>query len=224
VRIRGRAAAADDPVVRAVLQSNRGRFDSATDEVVVLTGTPSARGVAFAFDIEKRTRDFGLYAPVLQIERASGASRKIPLRRTPGESFVHDGVRVEIDAWEETRRQDRRRRIARTALWLAHPPIYAALGVAGLLAAIALVPARRRDRFCDPAVAVIALLLAWVFARTALLVLVDASSFPARSSRYVYPALAPYGCALLLLVEQGLRNLRGAGPSGSAGGGAGKAR
>ena len=81
--------------------------------------------------------------------------------------------------------------------------------VVAALAALALLPSRRRDRFCDPAVAVIAALLAWVFARTALLVLVDASSFPARSSRYVYPALALYGCALLLLVEQGVRNLRG---------------
>jgi hypothetical protein len=216
VRIRGRAAAAEDPVVRVALQTNRGRVDSAIDEVVALPGAPGERGVAFAFDLEKRTRDFGLYAAALEIERASGASRRIPLRRAPGEPFVHDGVRVEIDTWEETRREDRRRRIARTALWLAHPPIYAALSVAGLLAAIALLPARRRDRFCDPAVAVIAMLLAWVFARTALLVLVDASSFPARSSRYVYPALAPYGCALLLLVEQGLRNLRGAGPGGRA--------
>jgi hypothetical protein len=117
-------------------------------------------------------------------------------------------VAVEIDSYQETRREDPRRRIARTALWLSHPPLYAALTAAGLLAVVALAWPRRRDRFCDPAIGVIAMLLGWVIARIALLVLVDASSFPARSSRYVYPVVSPYACAMLLLVEQGLRNLR----------------
>ena len=52
------------------------------------------------------------------------------------------------------------------------------------------------------------MLVALVAARFALLALVDASSFPARSSRYVYPAVSLYGCAILLLIEQGMRNLR----------------
>ena len=52
------------------------------------------------------------------------------------------------------------------------------------------------------------MLAALAAARFALLALVDASSFPARSSRYVYPAVSLYGCALLLLLEQGVRNLR----------------
>ena len=66
----------------------------------------------------------------------------------------------------------------------------------------------RRDRFADPIFGVFLMLAALVVVRFALLALVDASSFPARSSRYVYPAVSLYGCAILLLIEQGVRNLR----------------
>ena len=208
VQVRGRAVAREDPVVRTALQTAYQRVDSETNEVVVSTATPGGRGVAFAFEIDKRSRDFGLSAPMLQVERASGKLQEIPLLRAVRSPFTLAGVAVEIDTYQETRREDPRRRIARTALWLSHPPLYAALTAAGLLAVVALAWPRRRDRFCDPAIGVIAMLLGWVIARIALLVLVDASSFPARSSRYVYPVVSPYACAMLLLVEQGLRNLR----------------
>jgi len=208
VRVRGRAVALDDPVVRAQLKTTHGRVDSETNEVVVATGSPGGRGVAFAFEIDKWTRNFGLAAPMLRVERASGASHEIPLLSAVRSPLTLAGVQVEIAAFEETRPEDPRRRIARTLLWRSHPPLYLALTAAGLLAAVALVWPRRRDRCCDPAIGVILMLLGWAIARLALLVLVDASSFPARSSRYVYPALAPYACAMLLLVEQGVRNLR----------------
>jgi hypothetical protein len=44
--------------------------------------------------------------------------------------------------------------------------------------------------------------------RLGLLSLIDASSFPAHSSRYVYAAVPRYGCAALLLIEQAARSLR----------------
>jgi hypothetical protein len=208
VKIRGRATASADPVVRTALKTAYERHDSETNEVVVSTGTEGGRGVAFTFEIDKRSRDFSSSSPMLRVERASGKWQDIPLLRAVRSPLSFDGVEVQIAAFEETRRDDRRRRIARTALWLSHPPLYLALTGAGLLAALTLSWPHRRDRFCDPAIGAIAILLGWVIARVALLVLVDASSFPARSSRYVYPVVAPYGCAMLLLVEQGLRNLR----------------
>jgi len=208
VRIRGSAVARADPVVRTALQTTHQRIESTASEAVVGSGEPDARGVAFEFEVDKRSRDFGQELPQLAVERESGASRKIPLLKARRAPLTLDGVRVEIDVFEETGREAPSRRIARTVLWLAHPLVYAGLTAAGLLGAVALLRPRRRDRLWDPAIGVIAMLLAWVFARTAMLVLVDASSFPARSSRYIYPAVSLYGCALLLLAEQGLRNLR----------------
>jgi hypothetical protein len=103
--------------------------------------------------------------------------------------------------------EDGLRRAVRVALWAAHPFFYAAVSALGLLAAGALLLPFRRDRFADLVFGVFLTLAALVALRFAMLALVDASSFPARSSRYVYPAVSLYGCAVLLLIEQGVRNL-----------------
>ena len=55
---------------------------------------------------------------------------------------------------------------------------------------------------------VVAMLAVLVAARVALLALVDASSFPAHSSRYVYPFVSLYGCTMLLLADAGARARR----------------
>jgi hypothetical protein len=211
VLVRGRAVALEDPVVHTALTTMHQRVVSQAENAIASTAvgdTRAARGVTFAVEIDKRSRDFRLDGPMLEVERASGKLQEIPLLPAVHGPLDHDGVQLEVDAFEETGREDRRRRIARMVLWLVHPPLFVALTAAGLLAVVALARPRRRDRFCDPALGVIAILLGWVIARVALLVLVDASSFPARSSRYVYPFVSPYACAMLLLVEQGLRNLR----------------
>jgi hypothetical protein len=205
VGFRGTAVAADDPVVGVRLKTTVQRFDPIAVESVARTG---ARGIAFEFDVAKTTREFGVAAPVLEFERASGATVQVSPLRARRQPLMRDGVAVELDAFVETGREHPLRRIARTVLWVTHPPLYIALTVLGLFGAAALLGSGRRDRASDPLLAVAIMLLVWVAARTALLVLIDASSFPARSSRCIYPAVSVYGCAMLLLAEQGWRNLR----------------
>jgi hypothetical protein len=204
----GWVVAETDPVVRASLQTTWQRVDSLADAPAAgAPGEVSAR-VPFHFEIDKRTRDFGLAAPALVLERRSGATTKIAFPRAADTSAVRDGVQLFVEVFEDTGREGLPRRAARSLLWIAHPFFYAAVSALGLLAAAALLPAYRSGRFRDPALGVFTTLAALVAARFALLILIDASSFPARSSRYVYPAVSLYGCAMLLLIEQGARNLR----------------
>ena len=183
-------------------------MDSLTDEGLEEPSGVDSQRTPFHFEIDKRTRAFSLSAPVLVFERASGTTTKVPLSRAINVPEVHDGVRVTIDSFEETGQEGMPRRAVRTVLWIAHPLFYAGVSVLGLLAAATLLLPFRRGRFADPLFGVFLTLAALVVARFALLTFVDASSFPARSSRYVYPAVSLYGCAILLLIEQGARNLR----------------
>jgi hypothetical protein len=208
VTVRGWAGAEGDPITRVALHTTWTRVDSLIDEGSKEPSGVDSRRTPFHFEIDKRTRAFSLSAPVLVFERASGTTTKVPLFRAINAPGVHDGVQVTIDSFEETGQEGLPRRAVRTALWIAHPLFYAGVSALGLLAAAALLLPFRRGRFADPLFGVFLMLAALVAARFALLVLVDASSFPARSSRYVYPAVSLYGCAVLLLIEQGVRNLR----------------
>lgn len=138
---------------------------------------------------------------VFAIREANGSGYRVPPRVEP------DAKMRERATGDESLREDRLRRTARKASWLSHSPGYAALTAAGLLAALTLARPRRRDRFCDPAIGAMAMLLAWVIARIALLVLVDGSSSSAEGSRDIHPVGSLYACAMLLLVEQALRNV-----------------
>jgi hypothetical protein len=208
VSVRGWAAAERDPIARVALRTTWERAESLVGGGLEEPSAVEPRRVAFHFEIDKRTRAFSLSAPVLLFERESGATAKIPLLRAIDAPEVRDGVRVTIEAFEETGEEGRMRRVVRTALWIAHPLFYAGISALGLLAAAALLLPFRKDRFADPVVGVLLMLTALVVVRFALLALVDASSFPARSSRYVYPAVSLYGCAILLLIDQAVRNLR----------------
>jgi hypothetical protein len=208
VTLRGWAVAERDPIASVALRTSWERAESL---VAGESEEPSAVGpprTAFRFEIDKRTRAFSLSAPVLVFERESGATTKIPLARAIDAPALRDGIRVTIEEFEETGVESPLRRAVRAALWIAHPLFYAGISALGLLAAAALLLPFRRDRFADPLIGVFGMLVALVVVRFALLALVDASSFPARSSRYVYPAVSLTGCAMLLLIEQGVRNLR----------------
>jgi len=208
VTVRGWATAERDPIERVVLRTTWERLEPLSDEGSEEPSGVGSQRVPFHFEIDKRTRAFSLSAPVLAFERESGATTKIPLFRAINAPEVRGGVQVTIDAFEETGQEGPLRRVVRTALWNAHPLFYAGISALGLLAAAALLLPFRRDRFADPLFGIFLMLGALVALRFALLALVDASSFPARSSRYVYPAVSLYGCASLLLIEQGVRNLR----------------
>jgi hypothetical protein len=208
VTVRGWAAAEGDPIARVALRTTWERAESLADAGSKEPSAVEPQRVPFRFEIDKRTRAFSLSAPVLVFERGSGATTRIPLFRAIDAPEVRDGVRVTIEAFEETGEEGPLRRAVRTALWIAHPIFYAAIAALGLLAAAALLLPFRGGRFADPGFGVFLTLVALVAVRFALLAIVDASSFPARSSRYVYPAVSLAGCAILLLIEQGVRNLR----------------
>jgi hypothetical protein len=208
VTLRGWASAERDPIVGAALHTTWERLGPPPEEARADPASASSERFPFRFELEKRTRAFSVATPVLVFERESGATTKIPLFRAIQAPQTRDGVQVTIDAFEETGREGRPRRLARTVLWVGHPLFYGAVSALGLLAAVALLFPYRSGRLADPALGVVAMIAALVAARFALLILIDASSFPARSSRYVYPAVALYGCAMLLLIEQGVRNLR----------------
>jgi hypothetical protein len=208
VTVRGWAGWERDPIARVRLRTTWERVDPLFDEGSEELSDVDSRRAPFHFEIDKRTRAFSLSTPVLVFERESGTTTKIPLFRAIDAPEVRDGVQVTIDTFEETGQESPLRRAVRTALWTAHPLFYAGVSALGLMAAVALLLPFRRDRFADPIFGVFLMLAALVVVRFALLALVDASSFPARSSRYVYPAVSLYGCANLLLIEQGVRNLR----------------
>jgi hypothetical protein len=100
------------------------------------------------------------------------------------------------------------RRRAAALLWGVHPFFYAGLTVLGACAALVLLRRQRHVCFSAPAWGALASLAFLALARFALLSFVDASSFPARSSRYVYAAVPLYGCAVLLLIDAASRSLR----------------
>jgi hypothetical protein len=208
VTVRGWASAGSDPIVAAALHTTWQRLESPLDAGGPEAAASDARRLPFAFEVDKRTRDFSIAAPLLVFERESGAETRIPLLRAVRAPEVRDGVQVTVDFFEETGWEAPPRRWARMALWIVHPFFYGAISALGLLAAAVLLLPFRPGRFADPAFGVFAVLAVTVAARFALLVLIDASSFPARSSRYVYPAVSLYGCAMLLLIEQAVRNLR----------------
>ena len=184
-------------VVGAVAFANFRHDDVfATSDVSAVSGRGSPRA-------RDSARDSPLDPAAVDGRLDDGANRRSD-RASNGSRRIRDRGVAETDP----SREDSRRRMVRRALWRAHPVVHALLGLVGLLAALALAPPRRRDRCCEPAIGVVALLLAWVLARFALLGLVDASSFSVRSVLTVYPAVSLYGCAMVLLAEQGLRNLR----------------
>jgi hypothetical protein len=209
VALRGRATVVDDPLREVALEFAAGiRVPPNKAVPLAKPGPTGGSGLEFEFEFAKRTRDFAAAGPVLEFERSSGATVRFPFGAIVAAPVFQGGVEVELVAFDETGRESRLRRIARIALWLSHPLLFVALTVAGLLGALALLGPWRRDRVADPLLGIALVLLVWVVARISLLAVVDASSFPARSSRYVYPAASLYACAMLLLAEQGWRNLR----------------
>ena len=141
--------------------------------------------------------------PVLRIGLESGAHVDLPVPEA-GEVARRGGVRVVITDIRETGDAGGVRRGMRAGLWHAHAVLVRVFGVGGLLAAAVLLIPPRRGRFSAPVYGAIALLAVLVLGRVAMLVLIDASSFSARSSRYVYPIVSLYGVAMLLLMREGL--------------------
>ncbi len=174
------------------------------DEWVPLELRSDGHRVEFEFLYEQLPRP----APGarLEISRVDGERTRLPLRRVAAAPIVRDGLRVAFTRYEPLRAgalQDG----LRGALWTAHALALRVAAGAALLAGLVLLLRWPR---CSPAFWVaLATSGALVLSRWLLLSVIDASSFGAASSRYLYPAIALVPCFLLLWIHAGWRALRG---------------
>ena len=159
----------------------------------------------FRFEVAKRTGAFRSMQPTLVVARASGAMTELPLPEA-GASAERDGILVFVDAVTESGNGGAVRRRLRRALWRAHALGIRVLMPLGAVAAVVLLLPPWRGRMADPAVEALGLIAAVVVARVAMLTAIDSSSFPAWSSRYVYPIVSLTSCGLFLLVFAAVRH------------------
>jgi len=212
--IEGWAVAAAEPIVRVSLRRARvrgARGADAPDEPVIM----AARDVSiaahekllFRFEVDKTTGAWASLAPSLWFEGESGAAIAIPV---PGEGEIaeHEGVLLRIDTLRESDASHPARRGLGKFLWRGHSlgiVVAAWVGVVAL-GLVALPPWRRR--LADPLYAAAAVMGFAVVSRVGMLMLIDASSFPAWSSRYIYPAVSLFTCTVLVLTTLAVRHLR----------------
>jgi hypothetical protein len=207
LRVAGRVESGRDPVESVAL--GRGRAPEPDEATFAAAASAPLHGLAragprlshFEIEVEKPTRDLAAMRPVLRLRRRSGAEVELRLP-APGAEAERGGVRVAIERVEETGGVDATRRAVRRALWGVHALALRALGAAGLLAFAVLLAPPWRGRGGSPVAAAIALTAVLVVGRVGLLALVDASSFSARSSRYVYPVVPLYGIGVLLAIRE----------------------
>jgi len=196
---------AGDPVVEVALRPKLGPgAPRVPPEQVEREGPERLR---FRFQIDKYRPRFLASRPSLELRRTSGATLRVPIPEA-GDSRGSQGLRVHTVGIEEAEPDGALRTALRHGLWNAHTLLARALAAGGLVAIAVLAWPPWRGRRFDVAVAAAALLLALAAGRVALLALVDASTMPVASVRYVYPAVAPFTCGAFLLVVAATRRLR----------------
>jgi hypothetical protein len=221
VTVAGWALAERDPIARISLHRTQPRGASRRDvlaaslevartEPGALPSTLNQR-LNFRFTIEKATGAFRSTQPSIEFTRESGATTTMPLPEAGG-SAERDGIRLRIGEIAEAESGSGARRRVREALWIGHALLVRGLTLAGCLAAVALLIPPWRGRLADPVYAVLGLVAVVVAARVAMLTAIDASSFPAWSSRYVYSVVSLYSCGISLLIFAAVRHLRRLGP------------
>jgi hypothetical protein len=197
VVVSGRVRAEGDPVEAISVRGGVG-------EVAVADGPgPGAASDGgerrFVFELELRQRGSADASPVLALRRASGRESSVKVSAILDGEVVVDGLAISGTARPDAG-EAARDRVWR-GLWALQPWLFGGLLLAGLAGALRVVVLRPMLPLADPALAVFALMAIVAAARVALLGMIDASSFPATSSRYVYPAAALASCALLAWVR-----------------------
>jgi hypothetical protein len=175
-----------------------------------LAVTPPDAGVPrldFAFRFEQPAGRRALDGQLV-VERGGDVRDVLPLSSLLREPAAAADLRVVIRDVQPFEPEPPWRRRVRHALWDLHAlwmrlGTAAALGAGVLLAAPSLRPERPRAY----AVACAAVALA-VATRLGLLAVVDASAFPADTSRYLHPAIGLTSCLLVLLIDAAVAGLR----------------
>jgi hypothetical protein len=193
--VEGHASSESDPIVQVELRGGRQRVVLMGDSGV--TQTPQDF-VPLAFELQMAKGRRLTERPVLLISRVSGARTQVYVGSAIEAPVERDGVRVELSA-QPSRPADASRKAVAWLLWHGHAWALRGLAVLALVAG-AWGIARRRPRLAEPLWAIFVLVAVGIVGRVLLLAMVDASSFAAASSRYVYPASALLAFALLVFV------------------------
>ena len=165
-----------------------------------------ARRIDFAFRWERALAPAA--RPRLEIARRAGEPVEVGLEAVVRAPVQRDGVRVAVDGLEPIDAGEPVRSGVRGALWSLHALWVRVAGVGGIAAGL-LCLARRRRPGRNPAYWVAVGALGLVLAsRLLLLAAVDASAFPADTSRYLHPVIPLYSCLVLLLVDAALAGRR----------------
>ncbi len=189
------AHATADPIVSA-------RFDIAghRSEVPLEVEKDAAeRGYRLRFEAEQLDERPLTRYPVVELERASGATTRAPIPLLGASSTV-DGVSLETERWDQPQPVGAAQTRVRGALWTVHAGLIRLASLAGVVSLITLSGARGRT--WDAALVAIALMGVAVASRLALLTMVDASSFPAFSTRYIYPTVSLFSGVMMLLTHR----------------------
>jgi len=191
------ARATTDPIVAA-------RFDIAghrSDVPLEVDEHANGRGFRLRLEVgQPERRPLGRY-PVLEFERASGAITRSPIPLL-GDTMEVDGVSLQTERWDQPAPVGVAQTRVRGALWTAHARLIRLAGPVGVVSLIALLLSGTRGRTWDAGLVAITLMGAAVASRLALLTMVDASSFPAFSTRYIYPTVSLYSVVMILLANR----------------------
>lgn len=193
--VNAHAFADGDPIRRIGLRVGREMTPLVPEPAEVIDAEGHIR---FSFQLQLPLRRRRGQRVTLELLRGSGDRTRVRLRDVFEAPVERDGVRVEAEAqplWPH----DRSRAAVTGLLWTGHAWLLRALVVAAVLAAVVGV-ARRRPWLADPLWSAFALMAVVTAGRILLLAMIDASSFAATSSRYVYPASALAPVVLLVWV------------------------
>ncbi len=191
------AEAPTDPIVAARLDVAGRKSDAPLEPVV----GESRSGFRIRFDVEQPDRRPLSRYPIVEFDRASGAITRAPIPLL-GDVAEVDGVSLETEAWEMPRPTGGVRGRLRGGLWSAHAWLIRLAALAGVTSLVGLIASGARGRQWDAALVAIALVGVAVASRLALLTMVDASSFPAFSTRYAYPTVSLFSVAMILITHR----------------------